>query len=82
MIIVLVTHLLGPNKTIIYNGIISLGLKGFSAKFINLNSAKIAAVIAGMGWNFIFYKKIVFKHINLEDDQVPFSDDQERLSVL
>ncbi len=82
LIIVLVTHLLGSNKTIIYNGIISLGLKGFSTKFINLNSAKIAAVIAGMGWNFIFYQKIVFKHINLEDDQVPFSDDQERLLVL
>ncbi len=73
----LVTHILGANKTIIYRTVVGLGLTNLSVKFVNLNTAKIIAVIIGMSWNYLFYKKIVFKtHINIEDNLVSFRDEK------
>lgn len=38
-----------------------VGLKGFGVGFINLNVAKVLAVLAGMVWNFFLYQKVVFR---------------------
>ena len=68
LVIYLVTHLLGTSQTVIYKMLSDLDITGLSAKFVNLNTAKILAVIMGLGWNFIFYHKVVFKaHIEVED---------------
>lgn len=44
------------------HGLLELvGLGAISIRFINLNIAKILAVLVGMCWNFIMYNFVVFK---------------------
>lgn len=61
LIIALVTHLLG-NKDIGVNHLVSLaGVKPLKESFINLNIAKLCAVVVGLIWNFSLYHFVIFK---------------------
>lgn len=75
LVISIVTHILGTSQTVAYHLLVNMDINDLSTKIVNLNTAKLAAVILGMGWNYIFYHKIVFKtHISLEDDLSPLKE--------
>lgn len=53
------------------HGVLGLvGLGNLSDKFINLNTAKLIAVLTGMIWNFLLYNIVVFKggEMQLEEE--------------
>ena len=43
------------------------GLHGTHVEFIQVDGAKIAAVLIGMVWNFLLYKYVVFRHHDASD---------------
>jgi len=62
IIIAVFTHFIGVRDSSLTSLIRDSGL-AISAKAINLNIAKLIAVAAGMVWNFLWYHKVVFRHV-------------------
>jgi putative flippase GtrA len=58
--IILVTHLLGEKDNFIVSAVQHLN-PSMTAKYVNLNFAKLCAVLIAMWWNFCLYHFIVFK---------------------
>lgn len=54
-------HLLKADTVVLDRMLDEAGFRHLTAEAVNVNIAKITAVLAGMGWNFILYHKIVFK---------------------
>lgn len=73
VIISFFTHTVGIKSTFVVTVVRDIGVNSISIKAINLNTAKLIAVLVSMIWNFILYHKIVFKHVSeknsLEEDR-------------
>ncbi len=68
LIIALVSHLLG-HKEIGVNHLLSYAhIHPLKTSFINLNVAKLCAVLVGMVWNYCLYHFLIFKtHSELDE---------------
>jgi putative flippase GtrA len=73
LIIAFVTHVLG-NKDVGVNHLLGfIKIKPLKDSFINLNIAKLCAVIVGLVWNFSLYHFVIFK------TQQPLAEDIDGL---
>jgi len=75
-IIALFTHLIGIRDNFLVSVIKETGVI-ISLRAINLNIAKLIAVIAGMVWNFLWYHKVVFRHV---DERVNVKDNINQMN--
>ncbi len=69
-IIFVVTHLLNHDSGLITSIDHTLGTTKLTQKFVNLNFAKMLAVLGGMVWNFVLYRLVVFKDTDEADQFV------------
>ena len=54
-------HWLSATQTLAVNAVHDLGLARLSSGFIVANAAKVVGTIASLVWNYIIYKRVVFK---------------------
>ena len=69
IIIALFTHLVGLKSTFVVTIVRDIGITSISDRAINLNTAKLIAVLISMVWNFAWYHKAVFKEHKADDSK-------------
>lgn len=67
LVILLITHLLGSRDTGLSSALSKLTHHSTSTKFINLNIAKLCAVLVAMCWNFCLYRLVIFKETDADE---------------
>jgi putative flippase GtrA len=70
LVIFVVTHLLSPHEAGLTHLLRSLGFRHVTGRALDLNVAKLMAVLIAMTWNFLLYHFVIFRKPdqNFDDD--------------
>ena len=69
LVIYLVTHFVGPHDTSLTHTLRHLGFRHITGRVVDLNVAKLLAVLTAMTWNFMIYHFVIFKKADGELDE-------------
>jgi putative flippase GtrA len=69
LVIYLVTHFVGPHEASLTHTLRQLGFRHITGRLVDLNIAKLLAVLVAMTWNFMIYHFVIFKKPDQELDE-------------